>query len=156
MPDHAVLMLCLGNICRSPMAQGALEAEAARLGLDLHVDSAGTGDWHVGAPPDPRAVAAAARRGFEISAQRARKATAQDFDRFDLIVGMEQANLDALARLRPGEGGARLALLLDHAPAHAGQAVPDPFFDGEEAFDHALALIELGVAGLVETLRARR
>lgn len=146
-------MVCLGNICRSPMAQGALEAHAARAGLALHVDSAGIGGWHAGAAPDPRAVAAAAARGFTIGGQRARRVATEDFHRFDRICAMDADILAALRRLRPADAGARLSLLLDHAPGLQGHPVPDPYYDGPEAFEDALRLIERGVAGLVEALR---
>ncbi|MGF1660228.1 MAG: low molecular weight protein-tyrosine-phosphatase [Rubrimonas sp.] len=149
----SVLMVCLGNICRSPMAQGALEAEAARLGLDLHVESAGTGAWHLGAAPDPRAIAAAGARGCDIAGQRARQVAEEDFRRFDVICAMDADNLAALRHLRPSDATARLSLLLDHAAGLEGEPVPDPYYDGPAAFEEALRLIELGVAGLARGLK---
>ena len=152
-PGPAILMVCLGNICRSPMAQGALEAEAARLGIDLHVDSAGVGGWHIGAAPDARAIEAAASRGCAIGHQRARQVDEEDFRRFDLICAMDADNLAALERLRPSDATAGLALLLDHAPGLEGEPVPDPFYGGPPAFDEAFRLIELAAAGLAHRLR---
>ncbi len=148
----AVLFLCLGNICRSPMAQGLAEAEAARRGLALLCDSAGTGDWHVGHPPDPRARAEAARLGCDISGQRARQVRASDFHRFDLIVAMDAMNLRDLEALRPPGSRARLVRLMDFAP-HAGVAdVPDPWTGGPAEFEQASRLIRDGVAGLLDHL----
>ncbi len=144
-----ILLVCLGNICRSPMAVGALRAHAARAGLSLHVEGAGTGGHHAGEPPDRRAVAAAARRGFDISALRARRAEAEDFRRFDLVYAMDRANLAALARLR-GPEGAPLGLFLDEAGGAAGREVPDPYYDGR--FEEALDLIEAAAAGLIARL----
>lgn len=151
-----ILMVCLGNICRSPLAQGALEAAAADAGLDLTVDSAGTSNWHVGSPPDPRAIAVAQSRGLSIEAQRARQVEAGDFTRFDLVCAMDSDNLAALRALAPPGAPARLALLLDFAPLAVLRGIPDPYHDGPEGFDAVLDLIEQGVAGLVAALLAER
>jgi protein-tyrosine phosphatase len=126
MSQPAVLFVCLGNICRSPLAEAAFRSEAERLGLTIDIDSAGTGDWHVGRPPDPRAIAAARRNGIDITRLRARQVTAKDFRRFDHIVALDGENLADLRRLAPSNGKARLSLLLDHVEGRAGQAVPDP------------------------------
>jgi protein-tyrosine phosphatase len=131
----SILFVCLGNICRSPLAEGAFRAEADRLGLDAEVDSAGTGGWHQGEPPDRRAIAAAERGGVDISGQRARKVTRADFDRFDHIVALDAENLADLERLRPAGSRARLSLLLDHVPGREGQAVADPYYGGDSHFD---------------------
>ena len=131
----SILFVCLGNICRSPLAEGAFRAEAARLGLDIVADSAGTGGWHQGEPPDRRAIAAARRGGVDVSGQRARKVTRADFDRFDLILALDADNLADLERLRPAGGRARLSLLLDHVPGKEGQAVADPYYGGDSHFD---------------------
>src|SRR5436305_6689578 len=116
----SILFVCLGNICRSPLAEGAFRAEAERRGLEIEADSAGTGGWHAGEPPDRRAIAAAGRMGVDISGQRARKVTRADFDRFDHIVALDEENFADLARLRPAGSRARLSLLLDHAPGREG------------------------------------
>lgn len=141
-----ILMVCLGNICRSPMAQGALEHAAATAGLPVHVDSAGTSGWHMGDAPDPRSVAAAARRGYDIAGQRARGVMAQDFADFDLMLAMDAANLAALRRRAPADPRARIRRLLPDMD------VPDPYYDGPAAFDQALDLIERGVAELLREL----
>ncbi|MEQ8347664.1 MAG: low molecular weight protein-tyrosine-phosphatase [Sneathiellaceae bacterium] len=157
MPDRlAILFVCLGNICRSPLAEGAFRAEAARLGLDAMVDSAGTGDWHVGEPPDPRAQAVARRHGVDIAACRGRQVTEADFRRFSHIVALDDSNLGALRRLRPASGGAALSLLLDHVPGRAGQAVADPYFGGAQGFETAWADVTAGAAALARALAAGR
>ena len=132
---RSFLFVCLGNICRSPLAEGAFRAEAARRGLDVEVDSAGTGGWHRGEPPDRRAIAAARRGGVDISGQRARKVTPADFDRFDLILALDAENLADLEQIRPAGSRARLSLLLDHVPGREGEAVGDPYYGDESHFD---------------------
>jgi protein-tyrosine phosphatase len=129
-----VLFVCLGNICRSPLAEAAFRAEAERVGLDAEADSAGTGGWHRGEPPDRRAIAAAKRQGVDISAQRARQVRPEDFDRFDHILALDAENLADLRALRPGGSRARLSLLLDHVPGREGQAVEDPYYGGDSHF----------------------
>ena len=131
----SILFVCLGNICRSPLAEAAFRAEAERLGLDVEVDSAGTGDWHVGQPPDPRARAAAARNGIEIGHLRARQVEPADFHRFDHIVAMDGQNLANLRRIRPQAARAELSLLLDHVEGREGEAVADPYYGEEDQFD---------------------
>jgi len=131
----SILFVCLGNICRSPMAEGALRAEAARLRLDLIVDSAGTGNWHAGEPPDERAQRTARRNGVDISGLRARQVTKADFRRFTHIVALDHENLANLRKLAPADGAAELSLLLDHVPGREGQAVTDPWFGDEAGFD---------------------
>src|SRR5215212_3009381 len=111
---RSLLFVCLGNICRSPLAEAAFRAEAERLGLDVEVDSAGTGDWHLGYPPDERAAAVAQRNGIDISNLRARQVGPEDFRRFDFIVALDSNNLRDLERMRPSDGKANLSLLLDH------------------------------------------
>jgi protein-tyrosine phosphatase len=133
----AVLFVCLGNICRSPLAEAAFRAEATRLGLDLEVDSAGTGDWHAGHPPDRRAQTVAMRHGVDISALRARQVTPHDFLRFDHIVALDRENLAKLRTMEPADGRARVSLLLDHVPGREGQSVTDPYYGGTTEFDAA-------------------
>jgi protein-tyrosine phosphatase len=132
---HRVLFVCLGNICRSPLAEAAFRAEAARIGLKAEVDSAGTGGWHRGEPPDRRATAAARRNGVDISHLRARQVRPDDFDRFDIIIALDGENLADLNALRPAGSRARLSLLLDHVPGRAGEAVADPYYGGDGDFD---------------------
>ena len=130
-----ILFVCLGNICRSPLAEAAFHAEAARIGLDAEADSAGTGDWHRGEPPDRRAIAAARRGGVDISHLRARQVRSEDFDRFDLIVALDLDNLADLHALQPAESRAGLSLLLDHVPGREGEAVADPYHGDDGHFD---------------------
>jgi protein-tyrosine phosphatase len=130
-----VLFVCLGNICRSPLAEAAFRAEAGRVGLDVEADSAGTGNWHRGEPPDPRAIAAARRNGVDISHLRARQVRSEDFERFDHVVALDDDNLAELRTIRPAGSCARLSLLLDHVPGREGQAVADPYYGDDRQFD---------------------
>jgi len=147
-----VLFVCLGNICRSPLAEAAFRAEAERIGLDAAADSAGTGDWHRGQPPDRRAIAAARRNGVDISGLRARQVTRGDFDRFDQIVALDEENLADLERLRPEGSQARLSLLLDHVAGREGQAVADPYYGGDSHFDVTWNDVTEGARGLARAL----
>ncbi|MBO1021375.1 low molecular weight phosphotyrosine protein phosphatase [Methylobacterium sp. SD274] len=149
----AVLFVCLGNICRSPLAEAAFRVEAERAGLDAEVDSAGTGGWHAGEPPDPRALAVARRNGVDISGYRARRVEPADFARFSHIVALDGDNLAVLRRLRPKEGAA-LSLLLDHVPGRRGEAVADPYYGADAGFDATWADVTLGARHLVRALKA--
>ncbi len=151
-PTPSLLFVCLGNICRSPLAEGALRAEAARRGVEVVVDSAGTGSWHAGEPPDERAIAVAARTGVDITALRARQVTRADFARFDHIVALDHANLKDLRRLAPADATARLSLLLDWVPGRQGQAVADPWFGEAEGFDATWADAAAAARAIVERL----
>jgi protein-tyrosine phosphatase len=144
-----VLMVCLGNICRSPLAQGVAEARAAAANLAVAVDSAGTAGWHQGSPPDPRAIAAAARRGLDIAAQRARRVAPDDFRRFDLLCAMDTRVKATLDAMRPADATARVTLLMDFAAGSTLRTVPDPYYEDDAAFDIVLDLIEQAVAGLL-------
>ena len=148
-----VLFVCLGNICRSPLAEAAFRAEAEQLGLDAEADSAGTGGWHSGEPPDRRAIAAARRGGVDIAHLRARRVTRGDFDRFDHIVALDEENRADLEALRPPGSRAALSLLLDHVPGREGQAVGDPYYGGESDFDITWRDAVAGAAGLARTLK---
>jgi protein-tyrosine phosphatase len=150
----SVLFVCLGNICRSPLAEAAFRREAGRLGLDVEIDSAGTGDWHIGYPPDPRAAAVAERNGIDISHLKARLVTADDFRRFDHIVALDPNNLRDLERLRPADGKAELSLLLDHVEGRLGQAVADPYHGDDSHFDTAWDDVSAGAEGLARKLAA--
>jgi len=129
-----VLFVCLGNICRSPMAEGIARDLAAARGWSMAFDSAGTGDWHVGSPPDTRAQATALRNGVDISMLRGRQVNPDDFDVFTHIVAMDGENFQDLKDMRPSRSKADLSLLLDHVPGRAGQGVTDPYFGGEDGF----------------------
>lgn len=137
----AVLFVCLGNICRSPLAEAAFRREAAAQGLDVEIDSAGTGDWHLGHAPDPRAQAVASANGEDISHYRARQVTPADFRRFTHIVALDLQNLADLESLKPADATAQLALLLDFVPGREGEAVADPYYGGSEGFDESWALV---------------
>jgi len=142
-----ILVVCLGNICRSPMGQGAIERRAAVAGVPVEVDSAGLADWHVGKPPNPRGLSVAAARGYDNSGQRARQVQASDFHDFDLILGMDAANIAELERLRPA--GARAEIRLFHP---SGRDVPDPWYGDLPDYEHALDLIEEAVDALIAEL----
>jgi protein-tyrosine phosphatase len=148
----SVLFVCLGNICRSPLAEAAFRLEAERVGLDVTVDSAGTGDWHAGEPPDRRAIAAAGRNGIDISHLRARQVRPEDFDRFDHVVALDRHNLRDLERLRPPGSKAKLSLLLDHVEGREGQAVADPYYGRAQHFDVAWTDVSEGAAALAKKI----
>ena len=148
----AILFVCLGNICRSPLAEGAFRARATAAGLDLRIDSAGTGDWHVGRPPDPRAQAIAKANGVDIGALRARQVHAGDFTRFSHIFAADQSNLSNLRRLAPEPSPAELALLLDLVKGREGQAVADPYYGGPEDFAQSWADVDGAAQALVARL----
>ncbi len=148
----SVLFVCLGNICRSPLAEAALRAEAERAGLDVEVDSAGTGDWHIGHPPDLRAQAVARRNGVDIGDLRARQVKRADFARFDHIVALDRQNLADLQALRPQDARAELSLLLDHVPGRAGEAVADPYHGDDDHFDVTWRDVTQGARGLAKRL----
>ncbi len=151
-----ILFVCLGNICRSPMAEGVFRSELARRGLleRVEVDSAGTSDWHVGEPPDPRARRAAARRGHDISALRGRQATRRDMAAFDLILAMDRENLEHLKRLAGPEHAHKVRLFLEFAPQRVEDEVPDPYYGGEEGFEYVLDLLEEAARGLADHVEA--
>ena len=151
----SILFVCLGNICRSPLAEAALRAEAERLRLDLIVDSAGTGDWHAGEAPDPRAQATARRHGVDISGLKARQVTPADFRRFTHIVALDHDNLANLRRLAPVDAAAELSLLLDHVPGREGQAVADPYFGDDDGFEVTWAEVTAAARTLALSLRGR-
>ncbi|HEY0594930.1 low molecular weight protein-tyrosine-phosphatase [Sphingopyxis sp.] len=134
MAKPAILFLCLGNICRSPLAEGAARAAFARAGIDATLDSAGTGDWHVGHPPDRRAQAEARRRGVDISALRGRQLRRADFYDFDLILAADAANLRDARALRPADATAELRLMLDLLPGRGGEGVADPYYGEDDGF----------------------
>ena len=156
-PRFAVLFVCLGNICRSPTAEGVFRAALVQVGLSEHVfaDSAGIGDWHVGTPPDRRAIQAARRRGYDLTALRGRQVVASDFARFGWILAMDLSNLRALEAIRPNGYDGHLGLLLDLVPAAGVREVPDPYYAGTDAFERVLDLVEQASAELVTRIRER-
>lgn len=145
----AILFLCLGNICRSPLAEGAARAAFAAAGIDAIVDSAGTGDWHIGRPPDLRAQAEAQRHGVDISGLCARQVDPDDFHLFDLILAADHQNLDDLQAIQPVGGRARLALMLDLVPGRRGESVTDPYFGADDGFAETWADVSAVAAALV-------
>ena len=151
----SVLLICLGNICRSPLAEAALRRAADALGLELRVESAGTADWHAGKPPDERAIAVVRRNGIDISGFRARQVTPADFYRFDHIVALDLENLARLREIRPPDGKARLSLLLDHVPGREGQPVADPYHGDEKAFELTWSDVNAGAEALSRSLSGR-
>ncbi len=155
-PQIAILMVCMGNICRSPTAHGVFRHRLAEAGLldRVHVESAGTHDYHVGREPDRRARVAARDRGYEFEDLRARQVETADFDRFDYILAMDRDNLEVLERLRADRRGrAEIALFLDYAPDLAGHEVPDPYYGAMNGFEGVLDLVEAGADGLLAHLR---
>ena len=152
-PINSILFVCLGNICRSPLAEGVFRAVLAEHGDDLLIDSAGTGGWHAGQEPDRRAIAVAARHGVDISGQRARKVLPQDFSRFDLILGMDRANVRDLKALAPQAARGRIHLYLDF-PTGKAEDVPDPYYEGAEAFASVYRMIREASEALAKRLGA--
>ncbi len=149
-----VLFVCLGNICRSPTAHGVFEAlvKQRRLQELILVDSCGTGDWHVGHPPDRRAAAEAAGRGYDLSHLRARQVKAADFDCFDYILAMDRQNLADLEAMRPADFSGHLGLFLPFAGRGRHEEVPDPYYGGEEGFAEVLDLVEAASEGLLQEI----
>lgn len=155
-PSVDLLMVCMGNICRSPTAQGVLQAmvQGACLQGRIAVDSAGTHGYHVGLPPDARAQRHAARRGYDLSRLRARQLTARDFERFDLVLVMDQANESAALALCPPAQRGRVRRLTDFCLRHEASAVPDPYYGAAQGFEEVLDLVEDACAGLLAALQA--
>jgi protein-tyrosine phosphatase len=170
-----ILFVCLGNICRSPTAEGVMRRLIAEAGLDgeIEVESAGTGSWHLGHPPDSRATTAAAARGIDLAGE-ARQVTRDDFGRFDLLIAMDRANRDALLELAPDDKARGLVFLLrefgcdrgarraKRSPAAVEAAnsggeldVPDPYYGGDEGFEEVLDIVERSCEALLEEVRAR-
>lgn len=149
-----VLFVCTGNICRSPTAEGVARHMARKLGLDtdFHFESAGTHAYHVGEPPDPRTIRAARGRGYDLSAQRARRVSEFDFAQFDHILAMGYDHMDWLRRACPREHHGKLRLLLGHGDATVAGEVPDPYYGGMDGFEEVLDLVEKAVAGLLSDL----
>jgi protein-tyrosine phosphatase len=155
-PPVSVLFVCMGNICRSPTAETVFRDHAQRAGIldDLRIESAGIGSWHVGEPPDKRAILHGRRRGYDLESLRARQVTREDFAHFDYILGMDVRNLRDLTALRPDDYGGYLGLFLDFAPHLGLREVPDPYYGGPEGFETVLELVERASEGLLAHIRA--
>lgn len=153
----AVLFICMGNICRSPTAEGVFRALLAREGLAgrIEVDSAGTHAYHVGEPPDRRSQEAARRRGIDLAALRARQVSGADFARFDWILAMDHDNLRHLRQLCPSDAREKVHLLLSFAPETGEAEVPDPYYGGFEGFERVLDLTAAAAEGLLAAIRRR-
>jgi protein-tyrosine phosphatase len=156
-PELRILVVCMGNICRSPIAEGVLRAKLAAAGLQqrVHIDSAGTHGYHSNEPPDPRAIRRAALRGYAIGGLRARPVAPADFDHFDWMLAMDDSNLAWLKQRQPDGSAVRLGRLLDHARQHPGvREVPDPYYGPEAGFDQVLDLVEDACDGVVAQVQA--
>ena len=152
---YAVLMVCMGNICRSPTAEGVLRHLVQRDGLQdmVHIDSAGTLDYHVGSPPDARSQRHALMRGYDLSNLRARQVSRRDFEAFDLILAMDWQNLQELRELCPAEQRHKLRRLMEFAPAGWGDVVADPYYGGHDSFEAVLDHVEQACQGLLDHVR---
>jgi len=150
-----VLFVCMGNICRSPTAEGAFRKLVEQQGLAsaIHIDSAGTHAYHVGEAPDRRAQTAASNRQIDISMLRGRKFIASDFHDYDYVLAMDRDNFSDMQALNPGDGKAELALMLDYASRFSEREVPDPYYGGKNGFEFVLDLIEDASAGLLQHIR---
>jgi protein-tyrosine phosphatase len=152
-----VLFVCMGNICRSPTAEGVFRhmVQAEGLADRIHVASAGTHDSHVGRPPDGRAQQAAARRGYDISPQRAQRVEARHFVDFDYVLAMDAENLSHLRQIAPEGLRDKARLFLDFSPGHRGDEVPDPYYGAADGFARVLDLVEAGAQGLLEDIKRK-
>jgi len=152
-----VLFVCMGNICRSPTAQGVFVRQVAQAGLEhlIDTDSAGTHDYHIGEPPDPRSQEAALRRGIDLSDQRARQVKHTDFAEFDYVLAMDEDNYAELRMQCPPQHKHKLRLFLDFAANTSAREVPDPYFGGARGFEHVLDLAEMAAQGLLADIRRR-
>lgn len=152
-----VLFVCLGNICRSPTAHGVFEQMVAETDLQhlIHIDSCGTGSWHVGQPPDERTQQAAQKRGYSLQHLRARRLAAEDFHHFDYILAMDTRNLADVIKKAPVSFSGHIGLFLDFASDQTATEVPDPYYGGDEGFDRVFNLIENACQGLLDELRQK-
>jgi protein-tyrosine phosphatase len=152
-----VLFVCMGHICRSPTAEGVMRDLVRAEGLDrfIQIASAGTHDYHVGRPPDARALRAAEWRGYDLSTQRARLVTAADFESFDYLLAMDRENLARLKQIAPPGLGDKASLFLDHSRAHRGEDVPDPYTGNADNFAHVLDLVEEGTQDLLDAIKEK-
>ncbi|HEX5056342.1 MAG TPA: low molecular weight protein-tyrosine-phosphatase [Gammaproteobacteria bacterium] len=149
-----ILFVCMGNICRSPTAEGVFRHYVMRHGLQehIHIDSAGTHGYHIGCEPDHRTQAAAKLRGFDLSSLRARRISGSDFEEFDYILTMDRVNYEEVLRKSPPQHRHKVQLFLSYAEGVREEEVPDPYYGGNKGFEHVLDLVEAGAAGLLEKL----
>ncbi len=154
--EISVLFICMGNICRSPTAQGVFSKVLREQGMEdqISVDSAGTHDYHIGESPDTRATEAAARRDIDLSVQRARQVEVSDFTRFDYVLAMDRDNLDILLARCPGDLHGRIGLFMDFAPEWTEREVPDPYWGGQRGFERVLDMVEAASRGLLGHIQA--
>ncbi len=152
--DVSVLFVCMGNICRSPTAEGAFKRllDESSLEISIRADSAGTHAYHIGHPPDDRALSAAASRGIDISDQRARKVADTDFETFDFVLEMDETDLELLLELSPADYHDRIKLFMDFAPQLGRRDVPDPYYGGSTGFELVLDLVEEASHGLLQEI----
>lgn len=153
----AILFVCLGNICRSPVAEGVFRKKIEDAGYtdNLTIDSAGTAAWHVGKSPDDRMTSAAHSRGYDLSPLRARQVTEKDFENYDFLVAMDDENYDGLMDIRPEAPRGKIVMFLDYAKDISEKEVPDPYFGGDEGFHHVIDLVENAADGLIESLKLK-
>ncbi|MEN3929443.1 low molecular weight protein-tyrosine-phosphatase [Microvirga sp. W0021] len=153
MPEkQSVLFVCLGNICRSPLAEAAMRSVAEQYHLDIDIDSAGTGNWHKGEAPDERAQRTALRHGVDIGCYRARQITQNDFYKFSHIIALDRSNLETLLKQKPADSSAIVRMLLDYVPGRKGEAVADPYYGTESGFEVTWQDAMSGAQALVRTL----
>ncbi|ABC63118.1 low molecular weight protein-tyrosine-phosphatase [Erythrobacter litoralis] len=152
----AVLFVCLGNICRSPLAEAAFRKASADAGLDAEADSAGTAAYHVGEPPDPRSVSTAAKYGIDIAQYRGRQIEQADFKRFTHILALDHSNLANIKAMAPDRHDAHVSLLMDMVPGREGAAVADPYYDGEEHFEYTWDDVWMAAEAIVAKLAAAK
>ncbi|MBU0593216.1 MAG: low molecular weight phosphotyrosine protein phosphatase [Gammaproteobacteria bacterium] len=154
MKETSVLFVCMGNICRSPTAEGVFRDLVTRSGMDkaIRIDSAGTHSYHIGKSPDARASAAAAQRGYDLSALRGRQVCEQDFLVFDYILAMDEENLSNLKRICPNGQEHKVSLFLEHSRKFSEREVPDPYYGGAQGFEHVLDMVEDAAQGLLDKL----
>jgi protein-tyrosine phosphatase len=152
-----VVFVCMGNICRSPTAEAVFRHLVEKEGMDdlIHVDSAGTHDYHIGDPPDPRTQRAAKQRGYDMSGLRGRQVEVADFAQFDYVLAMDEGNLDILKRLRPADTQSHLGLFLEFAEHHSEREVPDPYYGGVQGFERVLDLVEDAAIGLLRHIQSQ-
>lgn len=157
MKKFSVLMVCMGNICRSPTAEGVFRHLVREAALEdrVHIDSAGTHGYHVGAPPDERSCHHAALRGYDLSPLRARRVHARDFEQFDLLLAMDWENLELLEEQCPPEHRAKLKRLMEFAPPGLGEVVADPYYGGKDGFETVLDHVEAACAGLLRHIQSQ-
>lgn len=148
-----ILMVCLGNICRSPLAEGLLQEKIKSRGLAWEVDSAGTGSWHLGEPPDPRSIQTAEKNGIHIGEQRARQLTQGDLDRFDLILAMDQSNYRDIQALAKGPQRDKVHMILNFVFPGENRSVPDPYWN-DHGFDQVYQMLDKATDGLIEHLHS--